>query len=304
MEANSLWYEVCHNDVAMSELKSEITRLTYIRINEMKSILSSMLSLLASSDAIPNNYIPIIQIERLDSSIEVVASRHDECQILQQRILNYQLKNVALYHQLNNIETRFPDFTDYDGSIRIHVSAFQDLLSSYRPFLDLQNHCMKLETDTSRFWDFLNHPMCPASCSIHSFLTERRPGGFGKLVEDLISLYELTNDVDVLVALCSSSLIVEHSPTLIDFGTGVSQFVEAAFEFYIDVDPLHWLARMNEVCKNGDDTAILGDILSGLSVLASSWKEIVRYVVDFTVDDYLPPDLRAVRALLSAVDVK
>jgi hypothetical protein len=181
----------------------------------------------------------------------------------------------------------------------VHQEAMRALLAKYRPLLDPTYHCMKSETDSTMFSDFLHHPNCLASGRVATFLTERGSGAFSKLIKDLVSLYEARADRDLIVALCSNSLVVEYSPLLLDFGFKKSQSLELLFDFYVEHDPMAWLARLSTLAEGRDIQAVLEMVVDGLGTFSDSAKEILKYIVEFTCDDYLTAPMRRARTAIT-----
>jgi hypothetical protein len=155
---------------------------------------------------------------------------------------------------------------------------------------------MTFETDSSEFFDFLHHPNSLASGRVHTFLTERGSESLTKLIRDLTVLYELRTDIDVLIALCSNSIVTEYLPLLLDFGQTSSEVCEAVFDLYVEHDPLRWLAQ---IAAGRNIAEVFQMVIRGLNAYSDCTKEILRYVVEFTCDDHLTNAAKAVRAVIT-----
>jgi hypothetical protein len=151
---------------------------------------------------------------------------------------------------------------------------------------------MLLGTDVSAFLDFLYHPNCLARGQVHAFLTQKWSGAFEKFLSDTIQLYELhqwRDDIELLVALSSASIVTEHSPVLQGFGSGGSGFSDLGFELFVEHDPLRWLGIV------ADHPVAFSAVWEELGAYCDSPQAILRYVGEFTVEDFVPDRMRAAR---------
>jgi hypothetical protein len=157
---------------------------------------------------------------------------------------------------------------------------------------------MKLKTDSTEFSDFLHHPNCLANVRVHTFLRDGNSDAFEKLIRDLVVLYDVKRQRDLLVALCSHSIVTEYSPLLLDFGVTGKQVSEIAFHFYVEHDPLRWLAMLAKLAEGKDIQEVFQSIIEGLNAYSDCPKVILKYVIEFTCDEFLSAPLRRARAVI------
>jgi hypothetical protein len=288
-EVHSIWRDVCRNDFFCHELNLMIDQFVRETIAHLKSIATSIVSLLASQDGVPENYVPVVKYQRLDLSPEMAANHDIRCRILRSKIEQLELANAQIYKRMAHIETMFGEI----GSE--HQTAIKAMLREFRADYNEVGGFMKATADTTPFWDFLNHPNCLARARAHIFLTDRSSDHLMRLIRELIGLYELDTDIDVLIALCSSSLVLEYSPVITDFGTPGEISLDA-FDLFVEHDPLRWLGKVVELCRGKEFRQEFPAIVVRLNVFTDSTRELLRYVVDYTIADFLSQEMRSARA--------
>jgi hypothetical protein len=205
-----------------------------------------------------------------------------------------KLRNAALYKKMDTLEHQFgaDEGIDMSGA---HRTAMRDLLQTFEPYYESTYRCMKLETNSTPFSDFLHHPNCLASGRVHTLLTERKPDSFVRLIRDLITLYEIEYERGLPVALCSNSIVTEYSPLLPDFGRPERELSDLVFDLYVEPDPLRWLAVLAQAAVGRD----IQEVFVDLCAYSDCTKEMLKYVVEFTSGEYLTQQLSRARAVMS-----
>jgi hypothetical protein len=254
-------------------------------ITHLNSVATSIVALLASQDGVPENFVPVVQYQQLGLNPEMAANHDLRCRILLVKVEELERAKVPIYRRMAEIEGMFGEIASE------HQTAMKAMLRDFRTEYNEAGGFMKASADTTPFWDFLNHPNCLTGARVHVFLTDRGGDHLMQLIRDLIALYELDTDIDVLVALCSSSLVVEYSPVIVDVGTPGDVSLDA-FDLFVEHDPLRWLGKVVDLrCEQEFPT-----IIAQLNVFTDSTRELLRYVVDYTIADFLSQEMRTARA--------
>lgn len=292
--ARELWQKVCANDFVSFGLRKKINIIVERRAVGLKMLTAALLSLLASTGAMPENYIPIIQFEKLDLSEELIASKDSTCQVLQQRTVCYQLLNMAMYKELSEIESRYAVSQDQPK----HIEEFAAMIDRFKSSYDPVNKCMKASCDSTEFLDFLLHPNCLVAREVRNFLTTKTTASYGKLINDLIAMYEVQRDLDLLIALFSNSIVTKLSPLPVEFVVCDLVFLEQLFELYVEHDPIRFLVILTELLSKGDTTRLLKCVADGFNSFSGNWRSIFSFVVNFSLEDFLTDNLQTTRQLL------
>lgn len=295
-EANRLWQKVKINDLFIEEINSQLNIIIIERLRELKIIAASIVSLLTSVDAYPNEYIPIINYQGIDLNNEMITNKDDHGRILQQRIVTLQQMNMKSYKLMNEIEDRYgSENEDLQGPI------FVSLLESFLPFLDKKGHFLACDLDEVPFIDFLNHPNSKALSVFQNYREKCEQKSIVKLIENLIVVFSIQDPQlqMVLVALCCYSMAPFHFPQLEYIQNSMEPNLEFSIPFFLETDPIKFLDTVYQESQSQDLETVITRIIEGLSGFARNWVDLLRYVVYFTIPEFLPTHLSDIRSRLA-----
>lgn len=296
-EADITWRDICANEVAIHELKCQLDEVAFRRSKELKIITASLVSLLASLDCIPENYIPVLELAKLDISQEMMELSDPLGKILHNRVDCYRKQNETFKQMLADIASRYAPAGDMITDNQIQCASFNALLREYQKEYDSVNHCMNRKCTSVLFLDFLLHPNCFAGATVQTFLHDRSVANLKKLINELITVFEPKGDIRLLIALCCHALAPHYSPELTTLGSITAQCSEDVFELFTEHDPIRFLVLLADLCKGS--ASRLRWIIEGLSGMTPDYRAIFNYVLDFTLEEYLADHLKPVRRAIA-----
>jgi hypothetical protein len=283
----NLWRIILAHEAVAIDVQSQINNIGLIKLNEIRLKVCSLVSLLATKDAIPRNFIPIIKFEKLDLNHEAVICSDFQCQSLEQDVLKWQLKSIEFYRRISDIANHFEGYSRNE-----HVSAMTKLLSRYRGSFDAVSKCI-CDCDCGEFLEFISHPKCMAANYFQSYL---KNGDFPRLFREVMGLYEVERDSEILLALMSDCVAPLFLPEVEQSGN--LEFGDDLFEVFVECDPLKGLMCIKKICDLPEYIEGIKKVCRGLSGFSREWKRVVAYFVAFTVWDFLPMSLKLVRKQL------
>ena len=300
-ECNELWRMIRVHDSLVSEIDSKVNEIAIFHLKNLKLITAAIVSLLTSVDAIPYNYIPIVNYKEIDVSNKLLANRDSVGRQLQQQSTILQQKNVPLYKSMNQIEDRYA----LDDMENLQPAIFQSLIEDMRQCFDSEKNIISGYNYELTFLDYLNHPNCKALPSLEFFYKGKTHEAFYSLVRSLISLFEI-EDIEsrsILYAACTYSFAPYHFPKLqgntsIDIKVNEAN-LNLAFYVYIEPDPMKIISYIYDLSLDKDLHQTIQNIIDGLSIFTNDWTTIFKYAVDFTIPEFMPSNLITIRESLS-----
>ncbi|KAK8882070.1 hypothetical protein M9Y10_044710 [Tritrichomonas musculus] len=296
-ESNLLWRKIQLNDIIIDVINQKLNLIINKSLKAYKIKASSIVSLLTSVDAFPANYIPIVNYKGLDLNNEMVINKDPEGRILQQKILALQQDSMVYYKNMNKIEDRFSVIE----SINPQPALFYKMIEQYLPFFNEKGKFLEGAVDTNPFLDFLNHPRCDALASFQNYISKCQEKTFSNFVESMFLIFEISQPQMrlLLVALSSYALAPIHIPMLDHNGNMNEKNIDYSFQFFIETDPLKFLNLIYEKAQEDQSEDSLGkvmqQVIEGFSGFANNWVDVFRYVVFFSIPEFLPSHLQQVR---------
>ncbi|OHT02641.1 hypothetical protein TRFO_07073 [Tritrichomonas foetus] len=295
-ECNELWRRIRINDALVQDIDTKINIIAIEQIKSLKLLIAAIVSLLTSVDAIPANYIPIVNFKGIDMSNKLLANKDATGRILQQQTLLLQQYSMPLYKAMNQIEDRY---ASQDGE-NLQPAMFQSLLESFRQAVHPTDCYVCGDFYEIPYLDFLNHPNCLALAAVQHFKTDDSDKSFLALIRSLVSLFEVSDPslIQIIYSLSSFCLVPLHLPKLKQSQNMMEVNMEFAFEFIIETDPIRFLSKIAEWSQTAEIGIVLQKIVEGLTGFTNSWMDIFKYVIRYSIPDYLPPHLVAVRTAM------
>lgn len=296
-ECNLLWRKIQLNNIAIDAINKKVSIIANQSLKQYKIKTSSIVSLLTSVDAFPANYIPIINYKGIDLSNEMIINLDPHGRVFQQQILLFEQSNKEHYKNMNKIEDKYAMIENFNPQ----PAVFYKILEYYLPFYNETCGLLEGDVDVNPFLDFLNHPRCDAIASFQNYKSKCQEKTFLNFVESLFLIFEIpqTKMRPLLVALCSYAIAPMHIPMLDHDGNLNEKNIDYSFQFFIETDPLKFLNMMYERSKSEDAENPLGQVIQktieGFSGFAKNWIDIFRYVVYFSIPEFLPEHLKHVR---------
>lgn len=296
-ECNLLWRQIQINNMAIESINQKINVIINKSLKHYKLITSSIISLLTSVDAFPANYIPIINYKGIDINNEMLISKDPQGRVYEQLILSYEQKNKDHYKSMNKIEDRL----EMIENLNPQPAIFYKILENLMPYYNETGRYLEGDVNINPFLDFLNHPKCDALASFQNYKSKCQEKTLSNFVESLILIFEVTNPQmkSLLASVCSYALVPIHIPMLDHDGNLAEKYIDFSFQFFIETDPIKFLNLMHEKSKEESGDNQLGQLMQktieGFSGFAKNWIDVFRYVVYFTIPEYLPDHLQEVR---------
>lgn len=296
-EVRNEWNQYLSEYIIEQQIKDEINRISAIKLNGFKNITIQLTSLLASIDSLPINCIPIVNFNELMHSKEDLINNDSQCD----KLLNYLNEIPKKSNHREKIEVLLNKYSDVTPSDQI--SQFGEMLHQYSMVYDSQNHNLMSMPDISQFHDFISHPKSISYPIYNEFINKISPISYRDFVSQLISLFKVqASDFFLFHFLCSLSFVVYRDslkPPSIDLDVGINDdMFMIAFEVVISFDPIWslYIFAKNSQSMNIDE--FVTGIINHLKYLTSEWKELLRFIGDYTINDFLPQHLRDIRNLI------
>ena len=296
-ECNLLWRKIRLNNLIIDSINQKINVIINKSLKKYKIIASSIVSLLTSVDAFPDNYIPIVNYKGIDINNEMIISKDPQGQVYQTLILSYEQKNKDCYKSMNKIE----DYYQMIENFNPQPTQFYKIVEKYLPYYNETGRFLEGDIDVNPFLDFLNHPRCDALASFQNYKSKCQEKTFSNFIDSLFLIFEIDNAKmkTLLVALCSYAVAPMHIPYLDHDGNLLEKNINYAFQFFIETDPLRFLNLIYENSKfelsDNQIGQVVQKIIEGFSGFAKNWTDIFRYVVYFSVPEFMPEHLQQVR---------
>ena len=259
-----LWRKCKILESILLEYRTEINRFCWEYTKELKDTVAYCSSLLASQDAFPQHFLPIVDFDKLNLSNEIIASFDPNCfdLVKQSSLIEVQqsqllMKINTIQEALNNTETPVSVFLE-----TVLQTSHENMADAFEDFL----------------WE-----MKPRFQFISNFFTTPNNDTFYHLCNGILENFSVTPDKWSLVMnLCFEVAAPYAAPIIVFNGKGCENFdVEIlGFEAAIQSNPLK-LLRMIGSTENG------GLVQEGLKAVTSSWKEFYNFAINFCDQDRL-----------------
>ena len=291
IKPHQLWKEIKQNNLKTQIIKNEINKIIKEGIRKNKITIANLVSLLASIDAVPVNYIPIVNFNALDESNDTISKKNPNSVFLTHKILEYQGQTSCNFQTLTALSKNYS--ANQTGDDHAAQTAYiKELLQSYASSFNRETLTLSTEgIDLSNFFDFIFHPTCLVNKEATQYMeNSKTPENYWKLFDAVSSTFSLESDDIALLYAVFSSIIADQSLPVIKFdgeGTDKEEDQLNAIQLLAITDPLEGLRFINQVGVK--------PISTSLEYFTSSWKEVLTYFVDYSHSDLTPSALLETR---------
>ncbi|OHT08221.1 hypothetical protein TRFO_23293 [Tritrichomonas foetus] len=297
-EYHKYWQQAVQQDFIIQLLKFEICEFRNEILIQNKQLAAHLISLLASIDAVPLNFIPYIHFSNLDVPSEVIYARNERCMFLLEQTTKYSNSNMALFKKIDDI------YQKYDDSKEIQNARFHTIVASYRLQYDLDCKCLNFAVDPSVFLDFLAHPKSIAYSDVQVYYNNPTPAAFNLLVERIVELFSIKSmeEMSIINSLCSMVFTQVSLPEIKTDGTGTADFDDLmlfGLELFACCDPVSSLKFISDNTDiNKPLEYAVNRVIEATKLYTSQWEAFLQYIVDYTISEYLSPKLNSVRFMI------
>jgi len=306
IEVQMIWRQIRHNDAKTRILKEQLNEKLTKAICSLKITTNHLVSLLASIDAMPVNYLPRVEFSLLDINNETINTSDPLCSWYTQLIFNIQQNNNQLYKDLECVSNRFEcPLPDYD--IKIQGEYMHNIFEQLKPFFSQEESLIHNDSKVSVFYDYLSHPKCIFIQEYTSFINSKDHEDYWKLMHLMVRSFLIPEeDIFLLYSMFSSVIAPLAYPNLKFKGLGfdVNQDLINAFELCMISDPTLMLQVLYSCCHPDHISETILRLAIALQSITLDWKLIFKYIYNYTNDELIPPILRPVRSLLMEIVLK
>lgn len=302
---HKLWQKAVQQDFLIQLLKFEMFEIRNEVLIQNKQTAAHLISLLASIDAIPLNFIPLIHFSHLDIPNDVIYSNNKRCVILQNLCSKYSESKQSLFQQIDDL------YNKYDEVKENQIARFRLMIGQYRKNYDTEWRCLDVSVDPSIFVDFVAHSKSIVYQDVQHFYSNPTSESFNHLIEQIITSFQINNNEEcsIINDLCSMSFALLALPEMKDDSPQLSQeqinvadldeLMLIGFNIFTICDPILTLKYISDNIdfeKNLEDS--VKRKVNALKVFTSDWKTFLKFVVDFTKVEYLGSKLNSIRFVI------
>lgn len=325
IEAHKFWRKARQEDFSMQLMKHEVNEIVRKKLNEMKQVTIHLVSLLSAIDAVPLNCVPVVNFNKFDIPKENIIKAIPQCCHLDELSEKFTTQSIQSIKKIDEVLMKFDKGSPSQISAKnepiqkvadIQIDSFKHLLQNNylnqhnsNNLYDHQNHCLPISADSSAFHDFISHPKSITYPFYLEYSRNPNTENYQKLVENIIETFSLKQeDATLINCLCSLSFAHLISPKIdqlpnsetVNQGEQTDLMINIGFDVFIMNDPILTLFafsnNMNVELSIEDSVKY---IVECLKLITPQWKEIIKFVIDCSVQDYLPPKLRSIRYVLT-----
>lgn len=259
--------------------------------------ISNLISLLCSIDAVPLNYIPVVDFSSFVLDRSYFEYNCKGCYAISLKINQFQQNILMMKQAISNISEKYKD---NEESYYIQLSEFHTLLGKYRLSYDQDYRCVDYAKDCSSFNDFLNNSNTKAYTLKKKFLEEQTDTSFYELVKGLIREYEIQSEEEeyLIHSLCSIIITSSLIPPVYFNGCGIEDTDELLFgiKLFSVFDSINLLKIISEHFIDEEDPKVIVNKTSEImKKLSPNYRQIFLQIYDFSIQEYIPSKLQKIR---------
>lgn len=274
--------------------KSEIKFARQIA-NQTKIGLADCISLLASSNGIPENAIPVIKFDHI------------------QTVMYSMKERSPFFESINNLKNLFKIQIEESRKLLITLKVIGDekitdnlkrqtdqlsiIIHKFKRFYDSNQRIITIQFDCSDIYDFVSHPTCLVYAQYTQYCQGNNSESYWNLIQKLISTFDIKNSEEILIiyAMFSNAIAPLSSPTLTMDGIGPTDMNDFLLDFdlFISHDPLVLLNFLYERSKNEQNSIVRS--IRNIHCLTEGWSHLFKFIYNFTNEHFLPSHLNDVR---------
>jgi len=301
----SLWQQCVQKHLATTIFMQERGDRIIEKVSEAKRVNSDLMSLLASSDAIPPRFLPIAEfsafalqpafLDQTDPIVRacVAAAGHSQDDLSQ--LLDAIKKIKGTREKGGDLEA--PE---------AQIGAMHDLLDGWAQSTrwDPETCSLKVAADPVQFFDFFGHPINSITHPLFAhFQKDQTIEGAKHLVTHIIHQLNVKEprSQQVLNAIVVAFLGPSFVPEVALDGPGTEDpgLLGLALELVMIQDPNALLALIESKADPQNLISGVQKAADALRVITTSGTEILEFVYQFTIPEYLNERMKAIRGALA-----
>jgi hypothetical protein len=301
------WRTLLAHYAILKDLKStseELKEHVVTSITRDKNAVASLISLLAAADALPPQYLIVVNFSSFDLD-DIETTRR--LKIMKFCATQEKRSNQAIVkasQAIDEIAQRFSKDKNLEtpDAQLTWVQEFVDVAASV---FDEKRFSLPITYDGSEFMDFFMHPVSIGNLFISHFLTsqESDPVRFRALTEMIVAHLNFQERPKALAvnALISSLIGPMFVPDIPFDGNGTTDddVLALALTLVSYTDPLLILAEIAGSIRDGDPDAAVQAAVDAIAALTSSARAVLSFAYEFTAPEYLPDPANAIRAAIA-----
>jgi hypothetical protein len=291
------WRTLLMHYAVLEDLEStseELKERVVTSVARMKAAVSNLISLLAAADALPPQYLVVVNFSSFDLDDSDTLRRLKILKLcrLQEKRSNQEIAKAT--REIDEIVQRFSK----DGKLETpdtQLIWIQDFVDKATHSFDEKWNSMPITYDASEFSDFFiqeaEHSIGHTLMSHFLRSTNPDPMRFSDLTETIVAHLNFQERPKALVvnALVSSVIGPRFVPVIPFDGHGTTDddVIALALTLISHTDPILILAEIAARIGDGDAAAAVQAALDALATITSSAKALLVFAHEFTQPDYL-----------------
>jgi hypothetical protein len=299
-----LWRELRQRYAALCDVHQSARSLRkqiVAKVEAVKLTGANLISLLASADAIPAPYLPIVSFSDLEPN------EPD----LMQPVLRLQRQIRVLSEKCRQLTTAISEMSGVYahggrlGSPEAQISALEEIVGLAANDFDSEHVCMKDSFDGAPFADFFTNPDSIGNPVLGHFLHEHQHNSmrFGWFARAIVNQFDFAEGPqDRVVNSVVANVYGPSFAPVVDFdGTGTEdkEMLDFAFDLLFHLDPMRLLAIITDAMCGNDAAGAVRKAASAIAVLTSSGRSILKFVYELTSLECVAQRSLAVRSALA-----
>jgi hypothetical protein len=297
-----LRWHACLRD--LEALRQEDRSHLETRIGGAKSAVGALIALLASADAIPSPYVPVVNFDSFeidgDDIHEAIGRLKDEVRkgsrcLLAMANASSSIANMTFAYSMGGQYER-PE---------LQIQLLHDFIGYAAEKFDRERNCMSDEFDGTPFADFFMHPESMSHPILARFM---EPGNqnarglkdFVRLIVNHYNFHDLAK-AQMVNAVVTQMFAAPFAPTLVFDGPGTLEKgeLDLALELIATDDPLRLLAVVGNAGTGEDAGEAVKKADAAMAVITSSGKSVLAFAYEFSTPNYLTEKGAAVRTAIA-----
>lgn len=306
------WNRVRIVNYTIRDIINSINKIASLKINENKNLAIYLISLLTSLDAIPPDCIPVIDFDDLIVNKDQVINNDPKCRSYLTAIPKLEAECKRTDEKISTFKHKYDDTTPDDQTAQFHA-----IIRSFYDIYNKETHLFKETPQDRIFHEFLAHPKIISLRLYQKFASNISPDSFNKFVNSIIELYNVTDEDDKIISylLCSfaylptvadsisrSTETVESDDKNLNIDENeLSKYIDLAFNVFITIDPTSVLMIISNFIDNEQKPIeeILSMLFKTLEMLTPQWKELLSFIVNYSIPKFLQEKLVSIRQSIS-----
>jgi hypothetical protein len=295
-----IWQECLQIRHAVSLVNQEIREDVVARIEDVRTTVSMIIALLASSDALPPSFLAVVHFATFSvRPISIIRSRPKLGAFLRFRQERQNALQTTL-RRITDVALQYEDGGQW-GNPDAQVDWFQEYVGRFAGNCDPEKGCLRVGIDPIELMDFLTGPPKAITYPIFAHFAEpenQNAEGLKSFIDRIIDQFDFkeAGNYKVVYMLLANLLAPAFVPDVKLDGSGTTdqEVTNFTLEFVMIGDPNALLGLIADRCADNIADGV-ENVAGMLATITAAWKELLDFVYRFTMPGYLNAKMNAVR---------